>query len=278
MERQAEGSDQDGARLVIVGHEDIVGVLSKGLPPVSLFTGPRSVGKWTAAEHLAEVHEILDSDLVTVAKLTAPLVRTVIEFSEVSPVGKARLAIINLDGARVQALYALLKALEESPSYMHYILVSSRAETLPEPVLTRAQHFQFKYLTTDEVEQVLIHKKFSYGAAKTFAQTAGGQLHRVLERRGGNDMKMPVLRAVKAIQERDEETLEALAPKWEEAHTDLMKVWCEEAITQRWRVFSSSESDTQGVGFPLKVYMALQPNVRAKLVVRASLMSLIRER
>jgi hypothetical protein len=213
-----------------------------------------------------------------VRKLSAQGVRDVIAFSEVTPVGNMRLAIIRLDGARATSLYALLKALEEPPPYMHYILVSSRAEALPEPVLTRAELHQFKYLTAEEVEQVLVQKKFNPAAAHTLSLTAGGQLYRVLEASASNETKVPVLRVLKALTERDEGALEELSQRWTNEHTDLLKVWCEEAITTRWRVFNPSESDTEGVGFPLKVYMALQPAVRPRLVLRASLMNLIRER
>lgn len=259
---------------MVVGHEEILDRLSSGLPPVSLFLGPASVGKWTTAEHMLRAHEVRDGDLLRIRSLTMDDARLVAQFTGTAPLGDCKLAIVRLDAATPAALHVLLKTLEEVPSSARIVLVSTE---LPlETITSRSEIFRFALLSQEQVEDVLIQRNFKPTEAKRYAALAGGQIRKALSFVDGLDAKITVLASVRAIRERDSSALDNLAVKWTDEHTDLLATLCREVITGRWRIFMEAEVEGIGRKLPLKILTALRTDIRPRLVVRASLMSVLK--
>lgn len=245
------------------------------LRPVSLFWGPKSVGKRTAAEWLRWSLDIQEGDTARVSRLQVEDAGDLTRFLRTAPFGSVRLAIVSLDGATVAASNHLLNALESLPPTSRVILISSVPQT--GPLASRAVHFPFHLLSTEAVEQVLVKKKgFSETQAKVWASTSGGQIFRALQRKDMADNKGPVIAALKAIRERDPELLEKQADKWSDDHTDLMLKWAMEAMTGRWSLYTEEEGGFDTKAIPMRILLALRARVRPRLVVRASLMNVLR--
>ena len=64
--------------------------------------------------------------------------------------------------------------------------------------------------------------------------------------------------------------------KWTDEHTELLVVWCTETITERWKLFKAEDADLPGQKLPLRLLIALRADIRPRLVVRHSLLSVLR--
>jgi hypothetical protein len=252
---------------VIVGHGEVVERLRVSLPPVALILGPRSVGKWTIAEEIVAHHGIGGVMLRRYAEgavETDPRKRTVLKvddarsilafISKRTPQHKAIIA--RLDHAQGDAVNALLKALEEPPPKVHFLLVAAERPLLT--IVSRSQVFRCGYLTEDEVTTVLVsHYGLSIGEAEGLARCATGQLHRVEDIRRYERNKGPVLSVLKGAAEGNEELFMAAVTGKREVEVDgqrhredafgevqwsLLRRWAVEAMTGRWRMFTPAES------------------------------------
>lgn len=258
----------------VVGHESVTRVLAAELPPVALFLGPESVGKWTTAEWLRHEHEVDDADVLRIRRLTATEARSFVRFAVIAPKGSVKLAIVRLDRATAPSQHILLKTLEQAPESFRAILISSGAPL--STVMSRSQLYRFSLLTEDQVAEVLRKKNFNPTEAKHLASMSGGHVNRALTVAESMDPKVTVLAAVRALRERDADALDNLAGKWTDTHTELLADLCRESITYRWRIFSDAEVEGMGRKLPLKILTVLRPNIRPRLVIRASLMSILR--
>jgi hypothetical protein len=253
--------------VAVFGQEVMEDVLP--LPPVSLFWGPKSVGKRTAAEWLRWRLGVQEGDTTRMSRLTVDDAEDLIRFVRTAPFGSIRLAIVSLDGATAAASNHLLNALESMPPTTRVILISS----IPQrgPLASRAVHFPFHLLSTEAVEQVLVKKKgFTETQAKVWASTSGGQVFRALQR------KALVITVLRAIRDRDPDLLERQADKWTDDHTSLLMTWAREAMTERWSLYTQEEGNFATKSVPMRVLLALRADVRPRLVVRASLMNVLR--
>ncbi len=261
---------------MIVGHEEILGNWEKSIPRVSLFVGPRSVGKWTTAEYIRNALGITEADVLRISTLTMVAARTVVRFVKTAPVNarSGKLAIVRLDGASDAATVVLLEALEELKAYAKVILVAS---TFPPPTVTsRSMVFNFGLLSQSEIIEILTRRKLGVAEATRYAELSGGTVKGALDAAMGNAEKNDVLLALRAITGREASLLEKLADRWTEAHTDLLVAWCIESITTRWKLFTEAEVEVPGTKLQIKILMALRAKVRPRLIVRASLMSVLR--
>ncbi|PCM57271.1 DNA polymerase III subunit gamma/tau, partial [Campylobacter sp. BCW_8712] len=81
-----------------------------------------------------------------------------------------------------QAANALLKTLEEPPSYVKFILATTDPLKLPATVLSRTQHFRFKQIPQSEIlnhlKEILLKEnvKFEEEALKFIARSGNGSL------------------------------------------------------------------------------------------------------
>jgi len=86
-------------------------------------------------------------------------IRELIESTKYKPTS-ARFKIFIIDEVHMlttQAFNALLKTLEEPPSYVKFILATTDPLKLPATILSRVQHFRFKQIKTTDVVNHLCH-------------------------------------------------------------------------------------------------------------------------
>lgn len=259
---------------MIIGQEVVASI--NPLPRVSLFEGPRSVGKWTTAEWLRHTNKISDSDVFRVKRLLVEQAIAITRFAALKPTaGSRRLAIVNLDGATAPALNHLLKALEESPETSTFVLIASKP-VLP-TIKSRSAVFPFHVLSTDAVAEILETKKgFTQGQARIWAERSGGSVWAALSSAEALEAKPTVMLVVKAFRELDVAALEKAADKWTDKHTAYLVQWCHECITKQWRLFNDDESGIEGRSIPMKILIASYADVRPRLLIRANLMSALR--
>lgn len=259
----------------VLGNDVTFKVLRRSLPPVSLFVGPWSVGKHTMADTLLRAHMTSGSDVLRVKRLTAESAKDVVSFAHTAPMGLMKVAIIDLKHSTTGAVNVLLKTLEESPTTFRAILI---AETLPAPVVaSRARVFYFRTLSMKHMEQIYTERfKMKPSEATVAASRAGGQVMVGYESLKGYDSKNIVLLALKAFREHDPEQLDRLADRWTDDATDLLTIWCREQITGQWHVFNDAEAEMSGKSLALKILMSLRENLRPRLIVRSSLMKVLR--
>jgi replication-associated recombination protein RarA len=256
----------------LYGHDSLRVILEADLPRVTLLTGFPSIGKWTLAEHLRWKHGFEGMDVLRIHKLTADHARSVVEFAERASIATKKLAIVRLDNATDRAQTILLKALEDTECV--FILISSTGAL--RTIRSRSEEFRLGMLDRDTLAQV-VRSRTNLGEAASYrlADIGHGQVKRALNALDSSKSKGLVVRVLMALHEHDAEGLEHVALKWDDSATELLRIWATEAITQRWAVFTKEESLVVGINLPLKLLMALKPNLRPKLVVRSTLMAMI---
>jgi DNA polymerase-3 subunit delta' len=91
--------------------------------------------------------------------------------------GKARVYIVRrAEELSISAANALLKTLEEPPSRTHFILLSSRSESLLSTIRSRTQRVRFGRLPDAVVARLLVHAGTSESEAKKVAALAHGSM------------------------------------------------------------------------------------------------------
>jgi DNA polymerase III delta prime subunit len=225
-----------------IGHADAVHALRRGLPPVTLFTGPRSVGKWTLTHHLADHHLIPMCDrMVYPDGLTMDNVRAVIAFVARAPFGAIKLVQARLDGTSGAALTALLKTLEEPPQTARFLLTAT--DWIPPTIVSRAHVYRLGLLATDEVRQILIAQGVAPSAASRAAAAGRGQVrHAQVAIASGDKARAAVLDLLRALGTGDRAVYENAFRGFDESARAALHIWLREAITGNWAVFTADES------------------------------------
>ncbi len=101
--------------------------------------------------------DIIEMDAASSRKIDD--IRNLIEQTKYKP-NMARFKIFIIDEVHMltkEAFNALLKTLEEPPSYVKFILATTDPMKLPATILSRTQHFRFKKIQTSEVVKHLAH-------------------------------------------------------------------------------------------------------------------------
>lgn len=258
---------------MVIGHTEVVSRVEAERPPVALFLGPSSVGKWTVAEYLRQVWRVDDGDTLRIIKLTVPAAQDAVKFASFAPSGDRRLIIIRLTHAAPHAMHILLKTLEEGHLGCDFILLSE--ETPLATVVSRASVYRFGYLEDSQVTDILVRRNFRPEDAERYATMAGGQVSRAISAINNKELHHGVMMVVKAFRELDPKGLDAASKEWTPEHTDLLAQWCRESLTGRHRIFSDEEViDSRPV--PFRILQALNANVRPRLLVRSNLMAVLR--
>jgi len=115
-------------------------------------------------------------------------IRDLIEQTKYKP-SSARFKIFIIDEVHMltkEAFNALLKTLEEPPSYVKFILATTDPLKLPATILSRTQHFRFKSIATNKVVDHLSHIlnlegiKYENEALEILARSGSGSLRDTL--------------------------------------------------------------------------------------------------
>ena len=115
-------------------------------------------------------------------------IRDLIEQTKYKPT-VARFKIFIIDEVHMltkEAFNALLKTLEEPPSYVKFILATTDPLKLPATILSRTQHFRFKSIATNKITDHLAHIlnlegiKYEQEALEILARSGSGSLRDTL--------------------------------------------------------------------------------------------------
>ena len=158
-----------------------------------LFTGPRGVGKTSIARILGfEINRLpysddLPIDIIEIDAASNNKVektRELIERVSIAPVS-AKFKIYIIDEVHMlstASFNALLKTLEEPPAHVIFILATTESHKIPETILSRTQHYSFKFVDEKTIAAHLkeIANKESIQiddeALKLVARHSGGSL------------------------------------------------------------------------------------------------------
>ncbi|MBU3825969.1 MAG: DNA polymerase III subunit gamma/tau [Candidatus Anaerobiospirillum merdipullorum] len=171
----------------VVGQKHVLGALSnaidsKRIHHAYLLTGTRGIGKTTIARIIAKCLEceqgisahpcghcaacegiakgaypdVIEIDAASQTKVDDT--RQLLENTQYPPVtGRYKIYIIDEVHMLSQSSFnALLKTLEEPPSYVKFILATTDPHKIPTTVLSRCLQFQLKALTHDEIASQII--------------------------------------------------------------------------------------------------------------------------
>jgi DNA polymerase III, delta subunit len=277
----------------VVGHGQVVAHLRSDTPQVSLLLGPPSVGKTTAAEEVLGDLGVHDPLLLRYASVRVSDARAMTQFTSRRS-RKPKGILAQLDQVTPEAANAMLKLLEEPPPATYFMLCASHQPLLT--IASRAQVYRFGYLTDAEVAQVLQTTKprLARDKAEKAARSSGGQVSRAREMARLEESKGPVLSALHAVAERNEDLfVNAVGGRREieidgqptrvdafgEVQWSLMRTWAREALTGRWRTFTPAES--YGLQRDRRVadrVLRMADVARPKVAVRCALLPFILDR
>ena len=259
----------------IVGHDKILDRLTLGIPPVSIFRGETSVGKWTTALWVRDRLGVVDGDLMELRSLHMEGVREAVKFLKRAPHGKQRLLIAYLGGSSWSTQAGLLLILEKLPPTSLVILVTP-PDTLSPALQSRGEIFDFSLLSVEDVATILMRRNFGEGSAMHLAELSGGHVSTALRLMQVNDTKVTVLGAVRTLLLRDAKALDTFAGRWSDEHTELLAAMCREAISGRHTLFTQEETEALGRKLALKILTTIRPEVRPRLVVHSQLMTVLK--
>lgn len=132
-------------------------VETKNVPTGLLFSGASGTGKTTCARILAsslneEVNDLAIVELDAASNSGVEEVRRLIDSLRYSVGSAYRIFILDEAHALSKAAFqALLKTLEEPPSGVVFILVTTEPEKIPDTVLSRLMEFEFHRVSPDEL-------------------------------------------------------------------------------------------------------------------------------
>lgn len=130
--------------------------------------------------------DIIEMDAASHRKIDD--IRELIEFTKYSP-SSARFKIFIIDEVHMltkEAFNALLKTLEEPPSYVKFILATTDPLRLPVTILSRTQHFRFRAIAKDDIlkhlEFIMNKEKIPYEikALEILSRSCSGSLRDTL--------------------------------------------------------------------------------------------------
>ena len=172
----------------VIGQDHVTGTLRRALATgrlshAYLFTGPRGTGKTSCARILAKAVNCLEPNdgepcnacalckgidngsILDVIEIDAASnngvdnIRDLRDETNFTPSqGKYRVYIIDeVHMLSAGAFNALLKTLEEPPSYVIFILATTEVHKLPATVLSRCQRFDFHRISAEAISAHLLH-------------------------------------------------------------------------------------------------------------------------
>ena len=130
-------------------------------PACILFSGPSGCGKTTLARICATVGGCEDYNIIEIDAATKTGIedmRDVIERVGTSPLGKSKVRFIIIDEAHAlskQAVTSLLKATEEPPLGVHWVLCTTEPNKIPKTMQTRCHSYELKKVEISKILELL---------------------------------------------------------------------------------------------------------------------------
>lgn len=266
MIRYADGSIQ------VIGHTDTLkAVLRVPLGNV-LLEGPSSVGKRSILEKVIEVHGV--TDVVRVFDMQEVDFDTLRQATTESTTGK-RVILLRLGVLRKDSAERLLKIIEDAAPQITFLATSVFRQ---QPAIrTRFTTYTVGALSDDEVALILLKLGFSSQASVALAEKGYGSIDKTVQASKNSPYMSLARKALKCIEEHDEDALDALYSRWEDGHTYAILDWAREAITEKWRTFKPTDFPELGKSTAIRILYKVDSYDRPRYVVRASLASIIRE-
>jgi DNA polymerase-3 subunit delta' len=151
----------------VVGHSQQISFIKKliessSFPQVSIFSGPGGIGKKLIAVETAKLLTGRETaiNIKVIGKEEIPKIEEIresIEWMFRKPVSSnCKVLIVDrAESLRKEVSNALLKLLEEPPSYGYIMLITSNEHSLLPTIRSRASYFRFSKLTEKNVEYIL---------------------------------------------------------------------------------------------------------------------------
>lgn len=244
-----------------------------------LLTGPASIGKRTICRLVVKHHGAQAADVKEVLRLNMETSREVQRFLSTRPMGKLKAVVARLDAGTSEALNGLLKLMEEPPDSARFLLTSSSPTLLT--VQSRADYHQLGFLREEDVYAILTKKyRQPPDVARRNAQMSGGQVRKALNASEMDVKKGPVLSLIKGMADANEDLVHNALAKFSFDELTLMKRWCAECRTGRYRTFSKAEAfgldaDPRALD---RIDRALRSGARPKIAARLAAAATMKER
>lgn len=208
------------------------------LPPFTLIVGGRQTGKTTLAKELVEHHGFKDDDTLWVEP--GADVSFIDWWLNNHPISMKKVLVID-DALNTGIRERLLAWTEDQPKNFHIIIL---ARLVPaDTIMSRAEVFMLNMnLQPSNVP---------------FAETRGG-----------------VLALLRAFEGLDTASLDEVAKKWTDAHTQLLVTWCQEKLTKSFKTFSGEEVSVPDT-LPMMILRSLVSDVRPRFLIRGPLAELM---
>jgi hypothetical protein len=260
---------------MLVGHQGVIGALSSQLPPVSIITGPPSVGKRLIAAHAAMHNNVSRIDFTEVSRLTVAEASRIKDFMSVQPMENLKFALIDVDAASNAAINDLLNTLEAPPKYARFSIISSK--NLPSVLRTRGFKYSVGLLKPEDLFTILIARGIPESEAHSLSKL--GRVDLALQAYNEGAARATALTVLESVLSNDY-LLFAQAYKAVDDNTARTIISIlEESASQQWKLFSPNYlgafADRR---VALAVLSAWSPvsSARPQLAVRAALESIMR--
>jgi len=260
---------------MLVGHKGVIGALSSQLPPVSIITGPASVGKRLIAAHAAITNNVSRVDFTEVCRLTVSEASRVKDFMSVEPMENIKFALIDVDSASNAAINDLLKALEEPPKYARFSIISSKK--LPSTLRTRGHKYSVGLLKPTELETILINKGLPVEDSRKLSTL--GRVDAALQAFNESAARSTALTVLESVTSGDYVLFSQAYKAVDDRVARVILSILEESATERFKIYNPNYLGVFAKkNVALAVLSAWSPvsNARPKLAVRAALESIMR--
>jgi len=149
----------------VVGQDAVVKALeraiAKGLAKTLLFTGPSGTGKTTLARIAAAELGCLPGSLIEIDAATHTGIenmRDVMDGLRYLPLGEGRIKVVLIDECHAlsaQAWKSILKATEEPPEHVYWMLCTTEPTKVPETIRTRCMRLDLKPVGKQDLADLL---------------------------------------------------------------------------------------------------------------------------
>lgn len=220
---------------MLVGHQGVIGALSSQLPPVSIISGPPSVGKRMIATYAAIKNNVSRVDFTEVNRLTVDEANRLKKFMTTQPHQNLKFALVDLDNASDKAIQGLLKTLEEPPAYARFSLISSTR--LPTTLRTRGVKYLVGHLNEDELLTILLNKGVPESEGRKVCML--GRVDLALQAYEDVAAKATAINVLQAVETGDYVLFAQAFKGVDDKAAAMILTALEESAAQSWKVFDA---------------------------------------